>query len=476
MTHDNPLITDDANTSTSKPSGRRRMGGYQRHVQTEPVGDHKPAAETPPFERAVSADTTPPSPDLKKTRMGQAKSESVPGSVSASPAQETVPSGPRRTAGKSESSGRTRMGGAASSSVPSAGGRQRMGVGKASPAIPSDAASQSAAGTRMGTPQPDTPVSGDSVEETLSESAALDGEGPRWVRPALIIAGVVVLGLIIVLGARWLRTLEPIQEFIATYDGHASQPAAAPVGFPAWIGWQHFFNMFFIVLIIRTGLQVRYERKPPAYWTAKKNSFFSPQGAMPKKVSLSQWLHQSLDVLWVANGLIFVVLLFVTDHWMRIVPHSWDIFPNMLSGAIQYASLDWPTEHGWVHYNALQVMAYFVTVFIAAPLAVFSGIRISTWWPDQNERLNKIYPVEIARSIHFPVMLYFVLFTITHVFLVFFTGALRNLNHMYTSRDIVDWWGPVIFLTSLMFITAAWFLTKPLFTRPVAAKMGKISK
>ena len=299
---------------------------------------------------------------------------------------------------------------------------------------------------------------------------------PAWVKPAAIIAGLLVAALLVVLGARWLRTLEPVQEFIATYDGHATQPEVAPEGMPWWMGWQHFFNMFFIVLIIRTGLQVRTERKPPGYWTAKKGSFFSPQSNTPKKVSLSQWLHQFLDVFWVVNGLIFVVLLLTTGHWMRIVPTDWDIFPNMVSTGIQYASLDWPTENGWVHYNAMQVVAYFVTVFIAAPLAIISGLRFSTWWPDNADRLNKIYPVEWARAIHFPVMLYFVAFTIVHVFLVFFTGALRNLNHMYTSRDVVDWWGLVIFLVSLLVIAAAWFLSKPLFTTPIAARMGKVSK
>ncbi|AUI53183.1 hypothetical protein AC20117_04715 [Arthrobacter crystallopoietes] len=292
----------------------------------------------------------------------------------------------------------------------------------------------------------------------------------------VVTAVVLVLALLAVFGSRWLRSMEPVQEFIATYDGHASQPDSAPVGLPAWLGWQHFLNMFFIVLIVRTGLQVRTERKPPGYWTAKKDSFFSPKGNTTKKVSLSQWLHQSLDVLWVLNGLVFIVLLLATGQWMRIVPTSWDIFPNMLSAGIQYVSLDWPTENGWVHYNALQVMTYFITVFIAAPLAIISGIRISTWWPEQAAGLNKAYPVEWARAVHFPVMLYFVAFTVVHVFLVFFTGALRNLNHMYTSRDVVDWWGLIIFAVSLLVIVAAWFLTKPLFTTPIAARMGKVSK
>lgn len=353
--------------------------------------------------------------------------------------------------------------------------------------------------TRMGSAPTSTPAAGAAAAQTKAAAPTPAGAGaatrahgtatpaaggtvrtptavPRWVKPVGIVAALLVLAAAVVLGARWLRTLEGVQQFIATYDGHASQPGSAPEGIPPWLGWQHFLNMFFIVLIIRTGLQVRSERKPPAYWTAKKNSFFAPKGNSPKKVSLTQWLHQCLDVLWVANGLVFVVLLFATGQWMRIVPTHWDVVPNMVSAAIQYASLDWPSENGWVHYNALQVMAYFVTVFIAGPLAVLSGMRFSTWWPEKADRLNKAYPVEWARAVHFPAMLYFVGFTIVHIFLVFFTGALRNLNHMYTSRDVVDWWGLGVFLASLAMVAAAWFLAQPLFTTPIATRMGKVTK
>jgi thiosulfate reductase cytochrome b subunit len=337
----------------------------------------------------------------------------------------------------------------------------------AAPAVatPTPSPSSSTSG-RAGTPGP---------AGAATPNAGRPGR-PAWVRPVVITAVLVVVALVVVLGARWLRTLQGVQEFLVTYDGHASQPATAPVGIPAWLGWQHFLNMFFIVLIVRTGLAVRTERKPPGYWTAKKDSFFSPRGNTPKKVSLSQWLHQCLDVLWAVNGVIFVVLLVVTGHWARIVPTSWDIVPNMVSAGVQYASLDWPVEDGWVHYNALQVMAYFTTVFIAAPLAILTGVRISTWWPEKVAWLNRAYPVQWARAVHFPVMLYFVAFTLVHVFLVFFTGALANLNHMYTSRDVVDWWGLVVFLASLVVIAAAWFLTQPLFTTPIATRMGKVTK
>jgi len=66
-------------------------------------------------------------------------------------------------------------------------------------------------------------------------------------------------------------------------------------------------------------------------------------------------------------------LLFVTPQWRRLVPTSWAVFPNALSVLIQYLSLRWPTENGWVAYNGLQLIAYFITVFIAAPAALITG-------------------------------------------------------------------------------------------------------
>src|SRR5699024_2623338 len=218
---------------------------------------------------------------------------------------------PQRMGGTSAPTGRQRMGG---SSSQAATGRQRMG------SAPAEATQSQAPTTPEAAPATGLGASPDAQDAAPPAAVTAENTTARWVKPILILGGLLVVALAVVLGARWLRTLEPIQEFIATYDGHASQPEVAPTGIPAWLGWQHFLNMFFIVLIIRTGLQVRHERKPAAYWTAKKNSFFSPPGAKPKKVSLSQWLHQSLDVLWLLNGLIFIVLLFVTDHWMRIVP------------------------------------------------------------------------------------------------------------------------------------------------------------
>jgi thiosulfate reductase cytochrome b subunit len=241
------------------------------------------------------------------------------------------------------------------------------------------------------------------------------------------------------------------------------------------LNFQHFLNAFFIILIARTGWLVRTTQRPAAYWTRNNRGLIRTKGE-PKKISLDLWLHQSLDVLWVTNGLIFVVLLFITGQWMRIVPTSWDVFPNAVSSAIQYASLNWPLENGWTNYNSLQVLAYFTIVFIAAPLAIITGLRMSNLWPGPSARISKIYPLPLARAVHLPVMIFFVLFIIVHVTLVLTTGALKNLNHMFAANNGDSWLGFGIFALLIALIVAAWILAKPAFLQPLASLGGKVTR
>ncbi|WP_315914085.1 cytochrome b/b6 domain-containing protein [Arthrobacter sp. lap29] len=310
--------------------------------------------------------------------------------------------------------------------------------------------------------------------QTKSKQQASDG-GSRWVRPAVWAAAAVVALAAVVILARWARELAPVQDFLLQFPGHSELPDNAPVGIPAWLGWQHFLNAFFLVLIIRSGWQVRTTARPKAYWTRKNTGLLKTKGK-PAKISLELWFHLSVDVLWLLNGAVFVVLLFVTGAWMRIVPTSWDIFPNALSAGLQYASLSWPVENGWVNYNALQVLAYFAVVFIAAPLAAITGVRMSPAWPKDKAALSKAFPIEAARKIHFPVMLFFTGFVIMHVALVLCTGALGNLNHMFAARQDAGWLGFGIFAASLVLMVGAVYLARPLFLRPIAGVMGKISK
>ncbi|MFF2319284.1 cytochrome b/b6 domain-containing protein [Arthrobacter sp. NPDC058097] len=283
---------------------------------------------------------------------------------------------------------------------------------------------------------------------------------------SLIAVGAVAGAAVLVLAARGVTTLPGVPQFLAKYPGEYHLPATAGPGVPWWAQWTHFLNIFLMVLIIRSGYQVRTQQKPPAFWTPKRGG---------KKVSINLWLHQSLDIFWLLNGLIFVVLLFVSGHWMRIVPTSWEVFPNALSALLQYMTLEWPVENGWVNYNSLQQLMYFIVVFIAAPLAALTGVRMSELWPKNAKTLNRVYPVEAARAIHFPTMLFFVLFILIHVFLVLSTGALRNLNHMFGGTDVVNWTGFWLFAAAIAVTAGAWFAARPLVLAPIAKLFGQVS-
>ena len=297
----------------------------------------------------------------------------------------------------------------------------------------------------------------------------------KWTKLAWILPLALVALFAVVLAAKGLRELPAVQSFVATYPGESELPQGTPVGFPAWLSWQHFLNGLLILLIIRSGWLVRTTTRPPAYWT-RNNKGLVRTKTPPTKMSIHLWFHLSLDALWILNGVVFFILIFATGQWKRLVPTSWDVFPNALSALLQYASLDWPSENGWVNYNGLQLLAYFATVFIAAPLAIATGLRMSSAWPKHTATLNKLYPIEVARALHLPVMVYFVGFIIVHVTLVFTTGALRNLNHMYAARDGGGWTGFWFFAASLVVMIIGWLAVRPILLRPVAALTGSVTR
>lgn len=291
-----------------------------------------------------------------------------------------------------------------------------------------------------------------------------------WLAP-IVLAAVVVCVLL----AQWFMATDTGRSFVHEYPGHSQVPDNTPEGFAGWLRWQHALNFFILVLLIRSGWMVRVQMRPEAYWT-RNNSGRIQTRRPPTKMSLYLWLHLTLDVAWVVNGLIFVVLLASTGAWKRVVPLHADIFANALSAGLQYLSLNWPLDTPWVNYNALQVLAYFVTIFIAAPLAVLTGTRISPIWSN-TWRINKFYPAEIARALHLPVMVYFVAFIVAHVGLVFATGMRRNLNYMFSSQpeNSQSWWGLIVFVVTILIVLAGWIAARPLFMSSLASLTGRVT-
>ena len=308
-----------------------------------------------------------------------------------------------------------------------------------------------------------------------------------WLLPIGFLALIVAIA-----AAKGLRGDSSVQRFIERYPGtvESSRPEAT-TGFPAWARWEHFFNAFLLIFILRSGLQIlsdhprlywtrhstpgrewlRIQKPVPTdpLWTAKQDSISLPgQVGLPglrHSIGLARWWHLGINAFWLLNGVIFFVLLFATGRWERFVPTTWDVFPNALSALIQYLSLDWPTDNGWVAYNSLQLIAYFITVFIAAPAALLTGLGMSPALSTRFRRVSSILSIQTARSLHFLVFAWFLVFIVIHVFFVFTTGLLVNLNHMHAGRDDESWIGFWLFAASMVVLLVGWVAATPLTIR-----------
>ena len=232
--------------------------------------------------------------------------------------------------------------------------------------------------------------------------------GKRWFS-TLCLLPIGAAGLIIGIAVcQQLRTYPAVQDFIKTYPGTGTFQPPVTIGFPLWLRILHFLNLLFMLFIIRTGIQIladhprlemdagcepgrewlrlrgpvppdRMKQEPPERaWSAKDDAVTLPGWlgipGMRHSIGLARWWHFSCDLLWVITGAAFYVLLFSTGQWHRLIPVNWNIIPNAASTALQYGSLHFPANHGWTQFNGLQILSYFLVVFVAAPLALITGL------------------------------------------------------------------------------------------------------
>ena len=235
-------------------------------------------------------------------------------------------------------------------------------------------------------------------------------------------------------------------------------------GFPAWLRVTHYVNFLFIILLVRSGLQILMDH-PRLYWkvhctpgtewlrltpvevpqdrvwTAKDDSrYLSPWVGLPgyrHTIGMARHWHFLSVLFWLANGIVYFVLLFGTGQWRRLVPTSWQVVPDAWAYFAHYVTFHLPPEPDtFSRYNPLQQLTYFAVVFVLAPLAIVTGPSMS---PALTNRF-KWYPTlpgnrQIGRSLHFLVMCAFVLFLVVHVAMVVLSGFARNMNHIVVGTN-----------------------------------------
>jgi methionine sulfoxide reductase catalytic subunit len=231
----------------------------------------------------------------------------------------------------------------------------------------------------------------------------------------------------------------------------------ASLGFPIWLRITHYINLLFIGLLMRSGIQIL-AAHPRLYWSdscdpkkewlkVTKNKVpgdrlytsmddeepVSPWLALPggDNLGLGRHWHFFSVVFWVLNGIVYVVLLFATGEWSRLIPTSWSIFPQAWHTFLTYLSLHIPPASDFHPYDPLQQLAYAAVVFLLGPFMLLTGAAMSPAIEARFPWYIKLFGgKQGARSLHFLSLVAFLLFIIVHtalVLIVHFQDNIRNI-------------------------------------------------
>lgn len=230
-------------------------------------------------------------------------------------------------------------------------------------------------------------------------------------------------------------------------------PIVADLGFPLGIRLTHAFNIVFLSLLVRSGIEilgghpmlylnddcrpgsewVRFTGKRmfrDRRWTAEdEKQPYSPWVALPGKdnLGLGRFWHFASVIGWLLTGIAYLAILFTSDQWRRLVPTSWEVFRQAWDVGLTYLRLQIPAQGD--PFNALQQLTYFTLIFILTPLQILTGLAMSPAMGGRFPWFPRIFGGrQAARSLHFIGLVAYAGFTVHHTALVAAHGLLDGLS------------------------------------------------
>ncbi len=161
---------------------------------------------------------------------------------------------------------------------------------------------------------------------------------------------------------------------------------------------------------------------------------------LPDQNGWSRYLH--FQAAWVAvfTGLLYVVFGLVT----RAFPEkptpagadlSWRALSSVMANHLRFKP---PGEAEAWSYNVLQRLTYLFVIFVLFPLVIWTGLAMSP-------AIASAFPATVtvfggqqsARTIHFFVSVFLVLFLLIHIVMVCLAGFRNRMRAMITGRTAV---------------------------------------
>ncbi len=158
---------------------------------------------------------------------------------------------------------------------------------------------------------------------------------------------------------------------------------------------------------------------------------------LPDQNGWSRYLHFQTAWIAVLTGLLYGIFSFFTGHLRRnLLPRGSDLSWRAISMEItNHLRFKRPPEAEAWSYNVLQRLTYLFVIFVLFPLVIWTGLAMSP-------AIASVFPSAVAvlggqqsaRTIHFFVSLFLLLFLLVHIVMIFLAGFKNRMRAMLTGR------------------------------------------
>jgi thiosulfate reductase cytochrome b subunit len=215
----------------------------------------------------------------------------------------------------------------------------------------------------------------------------------------------------------------------------------------------HWITTLAFLALLVTGVAILFSH-PRFYWGEAGNVLTPPLFKLPIPASRatvptgygyvlpdqngwSRYLHFQAAWLLVLTGLLYIIYGLLKGHFRQnLLPARTGLSRRALSMAIARHLRFAPAieAEAW-SYNVLQRLTYLFVIFVLFPLVIWTGLAMSP-------AIASVFPAAVtvfggqqsARTIHFFVSVFLVLFLLVHIVMVYLGGFRNRMRAMITGR------------------------------------------
>jgi thiosulfate reductase cytochrome b subunit len=160
---------------------------------------------------------------------------------------------------------------------------------------------------------------------------------------------------------------------------------------------------------------------------------------LPDQNGWSRYLHFQSAWLLVGTGLLYALFGFFAGHFRRnLFPSPFDLSIKELGGSlVRHLRFERSgKEEAW-SYNVLQRLTYLLVIFVLFPLMIWTGLAMSFGFTSEFPLAVRLLGgQQTARSLHFLVTAFLVMFLVIHVLMVFLAGFRNRMRAMISGKMI----------------------------------------